>query len=80
MRHLAGLLLGAILLTWSSENPAQMVRVERRYAWSAWFRPVALVPGLAYRDEGLPRHTTFCYRAKYATGTQYTPATCATTR
>jgi hypothetical protein len=67
----------AIRLTWESPNPEALVHLERRqqnrmlYTW--WVD----VTGTAYTDALLSTHTTYCYRARFASQSLYTPTVCA---
>ena len=72
-------LFTAILLTWSSGDPTLLVQIDRRREDRPTFRQLVIVSGTQYLDKGLRRHTSYCYRARYATGTVYTPQACATT-
>ena len=72
-------LFTAILLTWTSADPSMLVQLDRRREDRPTFRQLVIVSGTQYLDKGLRRRTSYCYRARYATETVYTPQVCATT-
>ncbi len=72
-------LAAVILVTWSNVDLVLRPMVlERRRATTSWF-VLATVTSNAYEDRGLPGRTRYCYRAKYAGVSTYTPKVCAVT-
>ena len=69
--------LAVVLLTWGSQDPALLVRLERQDAPHQPYRFLATVPGTMYLDLYAPSNQQVCYRVRYDAAQIYTRAACA---
>lgn len=75
--HALGLGLLAILLMWDSVDPGRVVVIQRREA-TTLFQRLGWVTGTVYLDRYVTPGQEYCYRARYQSGTEWTPETCTT--